>query len=107
MELYIGEELVSDAPKVWELESALTKVRALKGKKDLCLQQSEDGPQLILDVIRKPLGYGVEHVKEDVTDVLLTGSWKEAADCMRRFMAGRPPFPKDSAGDACPLCSKR
>lgn len=108
MELYIGEDLISERAKVADLENALAAVKALNGKKDLCLQAHEDGPQLILDILAgPPTGFCVDHIDGEECRMTLSTDWKQAADCMRRFLAGRPPFPNDTPEDDCPLCKAR
>lgn len=109
MELYIDDEEISSCAKVADLESALAAVRALGGKKDLCLQAHEDGPQLVLTILGtgKDEAYCVEHIHRTCVARFIVPVWSVAADCMRRFLAGRLPFTGALTGDGCPLCKPR
>lgn len=109
MELYIGDEEVAHRAKPVDLESALAAVKALGGTKDLCLQRHENAPQVILTVYPPfddvPWSYGIEIVEPNGnSEGTFSFDWEEAANAMRRHLAGRPALPPLEPIDDCPLC---
>lgn len=105
MKLYIGKDLITEKTKVMDLESALIAVKALGGRKDLRLVESDDGAFLIVGYYdEKPGGFLVWYFHEKGDQMVLAPTWKTAADCARRFLAGRRPFREDLPEDDCPLC---
>lgn len=112
MELYIGQDMIAEKATLEQLEAALKDPRVRAGAKDLCLQVGEKAPALILVVYPEqpdcyPESYSVEHWVGTTAECYMPESWEKAAECMRKYLRGEPPFPDDgdsSLDDDCPLC---